>query len=515
MDKPTRKKKGLSAFSFIPDRPGVFWGTALIAAAFLAFGLFNIRPSQTVCSAVRLWICEYTGWLFVLVVNLVLFYILFLFFSRFGRLRIGGADQVPTFSLTAWFSMIFCAGMGIALVFYGVAEPLYHFVSPPPGGPTPESTEAAEFAMAVTFFHWGLHGWALYALTGLGMAFFAFSRGLPLRLSSVFYPLIGERVHGPAGMAIDIFTCTAILFGLATSLSMAGSQINAGLNYLLGIPVADLTTVIVILCVTACVIVSVISGLYSGIRRLSLITLAAALVVMAFVFITGPSLFITDAVSQNLGAYLDRFWELSLSTETYTMTRWQHNWTIFYWAWWITWAPFVGMFIARISKGRTIREFLTGVLLAPSALIFLWFTVMGGTALHHEMVGAGGLSAAVSDHFSTIIYTFFETLPLSALTSMAAMVLAVLFFITSANSGTLVITIIAAGGDPGPPNAQRAFWALLQAAVAMVMLLCGGVDAAQTITLVAGLPMALILAVMVLSLKKGLDQEFSSLENDS
>ncbi|MBW2591973.1 MAG: BCCT family transporter [Deltaproteobacteria bacterium] len=488
--------------------PPVFWTSAIIIIGFLAFVLINVKTIGTLFSAARLWVCEYTGWFFVIVVNVILFYTIFLFFSKYGKLKIGGPDSKPKFSLFAWFCMLFSAGTGIGLVFYGVAEPIFHYVTPPPMGVTAETVAAANLSMAITFFHWGFHAWALYALLGLG--FFAFSRGLPLTMSSVFHPLIGEKIYGPIGMAIDIFTSVATLFGLATSLGLAVSQINAGLNYILGVPMGTTVQIILIVIITVCVTLSVAGGVYSGIKQLSIITIVLAAFLMTFIFFAGPTLFIFNAIPQNIGNYLSRFWDISFFTETFSRTDRQNCWTIFYWAWWITWAPVIGMFIARISRGRTVKEFIAGVLFAPTLLTFLWLTIFGSSALYMEMFKGAGIAQAIDKDVSTAIYTFFESLRLSGISSITVIVLAALFFITSSNSATLVITIITGGGKTNPPTVQRVFWACLQGGVAAALVLGGGLIALQSATLVAGLPMTGILLAMLFSLKKGLDEEYNS-----
>lgn len=489
----------------------VFWISAIVIIGSMIVELFCDKTITHVFSNLGLWVSQYTGWFFVLVVNVILFYIIFLFFSRYGKLKLGGRESQPEFNSFAWFCMIFCAGIGIGLVFYGVAEPLFHYLTPPPMGVAAKSIEAANLAMALSFFHWGLHGWALYCLVGLGLGFFAFSKKLPLTISSVFYPIIGKKIYGPMGTAIDIFACVATLFGLATSLGMAVSQINAGVNYILGIPINHTVQIILVVVITICVIISVIGGLYSGIKRLSIITIIVAFFLMTFVFITGPTTFILNAIPQNLGNYFSLFWKMSLFTETFSQTHWQNSWTIFYWAWWITWAPFVGMFIARISKGRTIKEFIFGVMVTPTLLAFLWFTVFGTSALYMEMFQGAALSRAMDKDISTVIFTFFETLRLSGISSITGIIVAALFFITSSNSATLVLSIMTSGGKTDPPNIQRIFWACIQGGVAIVLMLHGGLEDLQAATLVAGLPLTVILLAMLFSLKKGLKKEYDKI----
>ncbi len=490
--------------------PPVFWTSAIIVIGFLVFGLINIKAVGTLFNTARLWVCEYTGWFFVIVVNVILFYMIFLFFSKYGKLKIGGPDSQPRCSLFVWFCMLFSAGTGIGIVFFGVAEPIYHYITPPPLGVAAETIAAAKLSMAITFFHWGFHAWALYAFLGLGLGFFAFSRGLPLAISSVFYPLIGKKIYGPIGIAIDIFASVATLFGLATSQGLAVSQINAGLNYILGIPISTTVQIILIGIITVCVTVSVVGGVYSGIKQLSIITIVLSIFLMAFTFLAGPTLVILNAIPQNIGNFFNQFWNIALFSEAFSQIPRQNCWTIFYWAWWITWAPVVGMFIARISRGRTVKEFITGVLFAPTLLTFLWLTIFGSSALYMEMFKDVEIAQAIDKDISIAIYTFFENLRLSGISSITVIVLAALFFITSSNSATLVITIITGGGKTNPPTIQRVFWAGLQGGVAAALLLGGGLIALQSATLVAGLPLTGILLAMLFSLKKGLDEEYDS-----
>ena len=488
--------------------PPVFWTSTILIVGFVALTLINVKAASTVFSAAKLWVCEYTGWFFVITVNLVLAYAFWLLFSKYGRLRIGGPAARPEFSMFGWFSMLFSAGMGIGLLFYGVAEPIYHYMSPPVMGVEAKTIAAAELSMGITFFHWGLHAWGVYALLGLGLAFFAFTRGLPLTIRSVFYPVLGDKIYGPIGHAIDILAALATLFGLATSLGLGANQIAAGINHVFGLPNTIGVQISLIVVITACATLSVVAGLEAGIQRLSKINFGLAGLLMAFVFFMGPTLFILDAIPQNVGNYIRHFVDLSFWTETYTQTKWQNGWTIFYWAWWIAWAPFVGMFIARISKGRTIREFLLGVLFVPTLLTFVWLTIFGGSAIYVEIFGAGGISEAVSANVSTAMYALFENFPLSKIASVIGIAVVWFFFVTSSDSASLVIDIITAGGHQEPPTSQRVFWASAEGVCAAILLLGGGLGALQTACIVTGLPFAIVLLLMLFSMRKGLEEEY-------
>lgn len=401
-----------------------------------------------------------------------------------------------------WFAMLFSAGMGIGLLFYSVAEPMFHFVSSPLAAPG--TAEAARRAMDVTFLHWGLHPWAIYTMVGLALAFFAFNKGLPLSIRSVFYPVLGERIHGPIGNIVDILATVATLFGVATSLGLGVQQVNAGLNHLFGIEQSPTVQVILIAGITALATWSVLAGLSAGIRRLSEINLVLATLLCLFVLILGPTLFILNAFGENLGHYIQYLPQLSTWNETYETSTWQNSWTVFYWGWWIAWSPFVGMFIARVSYGRTVREFILGVLFVPSLITFAWLTIFGNSALQVELVGAGGIARAVQENLPVALFVLLENFPLQEVTSMLTVLVIVTFFVTSSDSGSMVIDIITAGGNPDPPKLQRLFWALLEGAVAAALLVGGGLVALQTAAISTGLPFALVLLFMIYSLRRGL-----------
>jgi choline/glycine/proline betaine transport protein len=485
--------------------PTVFWTSTALIFFFVAFSLFNLAQMKEVLDAVQHSITTSTGWLFIAAVNIYLAIVVYLLFSRYGSIRLGGADARPEFTTWGWFSMLFSAGMGIGLVFWSVAEPIFHYSAPPWG--EANTVESAELAMGITFFHWGLHAWALYALMALGLAYFSFNRGLPLTIRSVFYPILGERIHGWMGNTIDILAAVATLFGLATSLGLGAQQVNAGLDYLFAIGQGSTQQILLIAGITLMATVSVVLGLDKGIRRLSQFNMAAAIALLVFVFIAGPSLHLLDALVQNIGAYLANLPKLSLWTEAYGRGTWQHSWTIFYWAWWIAWSPFVGIFIARISRGRTIREFLLCVLLVPSLMTFLWLTIFGNSALFSELYGNGGITAAVNDNVATALFVLLDSFPWSAFTSALSVIVITAFFVTSSDSASLVVDIITAGGHPNPPTIQRIFWAIVEGVVAAVLLLSGGLSALQTGVIITGLPFALIILLIGFSLLRGLKDD--------
>lgn len=490
--------------------PTVFIVSASLIVLMVVGSLLSLETTDSFFADLQGAIAERAGWFFVLVVNLFLLFGVVVLLSPAGRIRLGGEHAQPTFGYASWFAMLFSAGMGIGLLFFSVAEPLYHFSTPPLAGVEPGSNEAAVVAMRTTYFHWGLHAWGIYALVGLALAYFSFNRGLPLTLRSAFVPLLGDRVHGPLGNLIDILAVVATLFGVATSLGIGVQQVNAGLDYLFGVAQTPGTQVILIVIITGMATASVVSGLNKGIRRLSEFNVVVALLLLLFVLVVGPTLFVLNGWVQNMGQYAQRFLALSTWTETYQGTKWQNGWTVFYWAWWIAWSPFVGMFIARISRGRTIREFMLGVLLVPTLVTFLWLSVFGNAALHRELFGSGGLSEAVQANMPVALFELFSEMPLGALASGLGVIVVVTFFVTSSDSGSLVIDIITAGGNTNPPLPQRIFWALMEGGVAAALLLGGGLIALQTASITIGLPFAVVLLLMCWSLGRALRDDVNS-----
>ncbi len=452
--------------------------------------------------SIQSWISNFTGWFFVLVMNVVLVFCFSMIFTKFGSLRIGGPEARPEFSTFGWFAMLFSAGMGIGILFYGVAEPMFHFVGNP--FTEPGSAESAQKAMDLTFLHWGFHPWGIYALVGLGLAFFGFSEGLPLSIRNVFYPLLGDKIYGGLGNLIDILATVSCLYGVATSLGLGVQQVNAGLSHLFGLPQNAFIQVLLIAGITAIATWSVVRGLDSGIKLLSEVNMGFAAALMLFVFLLGPTLFILNGLFENVGSYLQNLGALSTWNETYTDGTWQNGWTIFYWGWWIAWSPFVGMFIARVSYGRKIREYLLGVLLVPVAVTFIWMTVFGNSAIYIELLGNGGLAKAVQENIPVSLFVFLENFPLSMLTSILAIIVVITFFVTSSDSGSMVIDIITAGGNPDPPRPQRLFWAITEGLVAAVLLMGGGLVALQTAAIATGLPFAVVVLMMCWAVLKGL-----------
>ena len=450
------------------------------------------------------------GWLLIITANLFVAAAVYFAFGKFGEIKIGGQKAQPEFSRVGWYAMLLSAGMGIGLLFWSVGEPITHLGTPSPmfGNIAPESAEAAQAAMATTFFHWGIHPWAIYAIVGLGLAFFAYNRGLPLTIRSIFYPLIGNKIYGFWGNLIDVLSVLATLTGLATSLGLGVAQINAGLNFLFGVNISVTMQVALIAGITALATVSVMLGLDGGVKRLSEFNMGLAGVFLLFVLFLGPTVYLIGGFTENLGYYISVLPQLSMWTETFEDTNWQGGWTIFYWAWWISWSPFVGMFIARISKGRTVKEFILGVVLFPTLISFVWMSVLGGTAIFLQTGGLADILSAVDIDVSIALFAMLEPLPLSQILSFIAVILITVFFITSSDSGSLVVDHLTSGGKLDSPVPQRVFWAIMEGVVAATLLIGGGLAALQTASVVTGLPFALILLLIIYALYEGFNQEY-------
>jgi choline/glycine/proline betaine transport protein len=487
--------------------PQVFFISAGLILFFVVVTLVFKEHMEGIFQQTQSAISDYAGWFFIWTVNIVLVFILTLLAGRFGNIRLGGPDARPEFSTLGWFAMLFSAGMGIGLLFYGVAEPMFHYVANPHVGAG--TTESARMAMDITFLHWGLHPWAVYSLVGLSLAFFSFNKGLPLSIRTAFYPLFGERIYGWTGHVIDILATVSTLFGVATSLGLGVQQVNAGLDHLLGIGQSAKIQVMLIGGITLIATWSVVKGLDKGIRRLSEINITIAGLLALFVLLVGPTLFIMNALLENIGYYFQYLPKLSTWNETYERTEWQHGWTIFYWSWWIAWSPFVGMFIARVSHGRTIRQFVLGVLLVPTFITFLWITIFGNTALFIEMFGGGGISRVVQENIPVSLFVLLENFPLRTITSTLGIIVIITFFVTSSDSGSMVIDIITSGGNPNPPVLSRLFWAIMEGVVAGVLLIGGGLVALQTATITTGLPFAVVILGMCVALYRGLSEYVS------
>ncbi len=478
---------------------------AVVVILLLVIGtISNPELAGNAFSATLRYITDTFGWFYMLSVAFFLIFIVGIAFTNWGHIKLGPDHADPQYSFPAWFAMLFSAGYGIALLFFGVAEPVLHYASPPTGAG--ETVDAAKQAMQIAFFHWGFHIWAIYGLVALVLGYFAFRHGLPLSMRSALYPLIGDRIYGPIGHAVDVFAILGTLFGIATTLGLSVAQINAGLNYLWpSIPVSTTVQIVSIALITSLAIISVVAGMDKGIKRLSIVNMVLAVTLMLFVFIAGPTIHILESFLQNTGSYLNFIVERTFNLQAYTRSDWIGNWTLFIFGWTIAWAPFVGLFVAKISRGRTIREFVVGVMLVPTIFTFLWFSVFGNTALHKIMnEGYTTLIGQVQADHAVALFKLYEVLPFSSIVSLITVLLIITFFVTSSDSGSLVVDSLASGGALESPVWQRIFWATTEGAVAAVLLLAGGLSALQTMTIASALPFSIIMIISALGMWRAL-----------
>src|SRR5690625_3951158 len=467
---------------------------AVVIIALLVLGtISNPELAGEIMAAALARVTRTFGWFYMLAVAIFLVFIIGVATSRWGHIKLGPDHADPQYSFISWFAMLFSAGYGIALLFFGVAEPVLHYAEPPAGAAL--TVDSAQQAMQIAFFHWGFHIWAVYGLVGLVLAYFAFRHGLPLSMRSALYPMIGERIHGPIGHAVDVFAILGTMFGIATTLGLSVIQINAGIHYLIpSIPVGLPVQLSAIAIITSLATLSVVAGLDKGIKRLSLLNMLIAVTLMTFVFLVGPSITILERFLQNTGSYLNNIIERTFNLQAYTHTDWIGNWTRFIFGWTISWAPFVGLFIAKISRGRTIRQFIFGVLFVPTTFTFLWFSIFGDTALYMLLFeGYTSLIGEVQANHAIALFKLYENLPFTSIASLVTVFLIITFFVTSSDSGSLVIDSLAAGGAISTPVWQRVFWAVTQGVLAAVLLVAGGLQALQAMTVATALPFAIIM----------------------
>jgi BCCT family betaine/carnitine transporter len=497
----------------------VFGVSALMIVVFVVLTMIFQEQAEPMFSSLRGWLTSNLDWFFLTAGNIFVVVCLGIAISPLGKVRIGGTEAKPDYSYAGWFSMLFAAGMGIGLMFYGVSEPLSHFSSSlggtslengartdwaPLGAAAGDNAAATKLAMAATIYHWALHPWAIYAVLALGLAIFSFNKGLPLTIRSVFYPLLGERIWGWPGHLVDILAVLATMFGLATSLGFGSSQAAAGLHFLFGFPLGDTVQILLVIGITAIAMISVLAGLEAGVKRLSEINMILAAILVLFVIFVGPTLVIVSGFFDNILSYIEFLPALGNPVDRQD-ANFSQGWTAFYWAWWISWSPFVGMFIARVSRGRSVREFIVSVLIVPSLACILWMTVFGETAIYQ--VVNDGYKAVTDADLPLQIFYMLEALPLHAITSFVAIILVVVFFVTSSDSGSLVIDVIASGGKVESPAPQRVFWCTFEGLVAIALILGGGAVALQAMAVSTGFPFAIVLLVATVSLIKGLMSE--------
>ena len=496
----------MKAYQKATINPPVFFPAAAIVLLLVALAAFAPDFAQQLFGSIQDWILGHVSWFYILTVAIILISIVYLALSKYGDIKLGPDHSIPDFKDYTWFAMLFSTGMGIGLMFFGVAEPVMHYLSPPIGAGG--TVQAAQDAMSITFFHWGLHAWAIYAIVGLILAFFCYRHGLPLRLSSALYPMIGERIHGPIGQSVDTFAVIGTVFGVATSLGFGVAQINSGLNYLVDLSVSTNVQIVLIIIACGLATISVASGLDRGIKILSEFNLGLAVLLLVFVLVLGPTVFIFQAFIQNTGNYLSNIITATFNLYAYQPNDWIGGWTLFYWGWWISWSPFVGLFIARISRGRTIRQFVSGVLLVPAGFTLLWMTVFGDTAIYYILVdGLSEFGVVVQNDVTQALFVFLEKMPISTITSILAVFMIVIFFVTSADSGALVLDILSSKENKPSPVWQRIFWSTLTGVVAIALLLADGLQALQTATIASALPFSIILLIAIYGLFKALKNE--------
>lgn len=498
MFKQLEKRLGLQMI------PAVFYTSAILAFIFVLIAAPFNEPVAAFFDAVTGWISTYFGWFYIISVTGLLGFLIWVASSRYGNIRLGGDHARPEYTTLTWFTMLFAAGIGTILMFWGVAEPMTRLTNPPLESVEPGSQEAARMAMSVSLYHFGLHTWTIFTLPALAIGYFSYRHQLPMRISSIFYPVLGERIYGPLGWTIDIVALLGTLFGVAVSVSLGTLQLNSGLNYLIGLPTSNLVETGLIVVVIGLATISVVLGLDRGIRRLSQFNIAIAVMLLIFIWLVGPTLFITSGAVESVGVYLRDLPWLAFWTETFQDTDWLRGATVFYWAWTISWAPYVGIFIARISRGRTIRQFVAGALGAPTLFTILWFATFGLAAIDQELVKGTGLAAQVQENVPVALFSFLEAYPLATVTSLASVVIIIVFLTTSADSAALVVDLLSRRDDQPSQARQRAFWTVLLGGVAATLLLGGGLEALQNVIITLGLPFCALLVFMAVSLTRAL-----------
>ncbi|MCM4168183.1 Glycine betaine/proline betaine transporter BetS [Arenibacter antarcticus] len=510
--KVTRKEKSSKFLGLVVNKT-VFFGATLILIASVVFTLIFEKEADYYFGIAQSYVSAHGGWIYTLSANLFIIFCLYMALGKFGNIRIGGKSAKPEFSVWAWFAMLFSAGIGNGLVLFSIADPVRDFLNPPRlAGQEPAII--AQEAINFSFLHHGIHGWAIYSVVGLSLAYFTFNRKMPLTLRSAFYPLLGNRIYGWMGDVIDIMAVITTLFGLATTIGFGVGQINSGLTHVFGVPSSLFYQILIIVAVTLAATISAFSGVDKGVQMLSKLNVRVASAIFLLVLILGPTTFILKSYIQNIGSYLTNFVDMATWTEALRGTDWQKTRTIMYWGWWISWSPFVGTFIARISKGRTIKEFILCVLILPALVTFLWFSAFGGTTMRDILMGDTAMIAAVNDNISTALYVFFEKFPFHMLLKVLGVVLIGSFIITSADSGALVVDSIISGGKLKTPRFQRVIWAMATGVIAAVLMYGGGLNALQTAVTISGLPFAILLIMMCFSLFTGMKEDHEKEERE-
>jgi len=504
-ENPTSSER-LERLVRLPVDKVVLTSSAAFAVAFVLWGILDNEGLASVTGTALAWVIKSFGWLFILASTGFVVLAAVLAFSRYGRIRLGQDDERPEFRTISWITMMFSAGMGIGLMFYGVAEPLSHLAAPPMGLAEANTQDAAQLSMQYTFFHWAFHPWAMYAVVGLALAYFSFRHGKPNLISSLFAPLIGKRAEGNAGRAIDTFAILATLFGSATSLGLGALQINSGLNELYDVPMTTPMAIAIISALTVAFVISAVSGVHRGVQYLSNTNMVLAVALLFFLFVAGPTIFILSMFTESTGSYLWQIAPMSFRSGAFGGQDWLGGWTIFYWAWWMSWTPFVGAFIARISRGRTIREFVFGVVLAPSLVTFVWFSILGGVSINLQL-GGTDLAGALEQGQETALFALLREFPWFAVTAFVVVVLVAFFFISGADAASLVMATLSCRGCQEPRVLVTIFWGVMTGAVAGILLMAGGLQALQTLCILAAFPFMFVMIGAVVGLVKELRNE--------
>ena len=477
----------------------VFWTSVGISALFVAWGVLFTDNLSTVTTSSLNWVTGTFGWAYLVVTLAILVFLVFLAFSPAGDIRLGADQDRPEFSTLTWFAMILSAVMGIGLVSYGVAEPISHFATPPHGLAEPGTPEAAVRALQYSYFDWGLHAWAIFAVFGLAIAYSTYRKGRRTLVSQLFYPLLGERVNGPIGKGIDVLAVFATLFGTTTSLGLGALQVNNGLGMLFGLPVTSVSQVLIIAFVTAVFTISAVTGVSKGIKFLSQASAGLAIALFVFMLVVGPTVFLANLYIESIGTYATDFFRMSLQGTAFGDLEWMQWWTYFMMAWWVSWGAFVGVFLARISRGRTIRGFIMGVLVVPTVVFFTWFTVFGGTAIHVDMFQDGTIAKQTTADINSAFFATLDVFPFASVTSLIAIVLVVMFFVSGADANTYVLSMMTSGGSLTPRRSVLILWGVLTGITAVVLMLAGGLNALQNTVIVTSLPFLVIIAGVAVS----------------
>ena len=488
--------------------PKRFLFSLLLISAFIGITLVNLTEADKLFSGIQEQLSNSLGWLIILAANAILVFVIYLAFSKHKNLILGGPDAKPEFSNINWIAMLFSAGLGIGLLFYGVAEPIMHLSSDAIHQEGAAFSDKANLSMNLTYLHWGFHGWAIYGVVGLCFAYFSFNKNLPFRVSSFFSGTMTQNAWGR--VPLDIIAIIATIFGIATSLGLGANQINSGLGYMGVLEENFVSTVWIIVFITLLGLISVVLGLQTGIKRLSQLNMILCGLMLGIIFIAGPTSFIVDGLLQNVGSYIQNLLSLSTNTQAYVDSSWQNGWTLFYYSWWFAWSPFVGLFIARISYGRSIQEFLLGVVVIPSVLVFVWMGIFGNAALHQELMEPNSLSTAINNDIAISLFVFLEQFPFSPILMGLSIVIILTFFVTSSDSGALVTSMLTAANNEKaqdePPMLLRVVWAISLGIIAVVLLAGGGLGALQTSVIVTGVPFAILIFFACKSLLKSLNK---------